>query len=268
MRDVASPCVRKSGRAAPRSLSTSGLHDLHDLFIESHNEHQRHRQIPRLSLSCAHHPATAAVRRGCAACLILHLLDGVHGVGRHRCRHVCWNRTSALALLRSLAPLLPADGNSGEHRERTSHWSKVTTVTYSNCFSCPLLSSSPCTPIAPRSTAMSASLSAPSAAHSSDPTLERSFRGHKGAVSSVAFAPSLRQLASGSHDHIVMIWNFKPQLRAFRFMGHKVSAPDTHEHTAGHNSERSGSLVSQWQTSPPILPLCICMCALCAFRVW
>ena len=70
--------------------------------------------------------------------------------------------------------------------------------------------------------AMSASLSAPPAL-SSDPTLERSFRGHKGAVTSVSFSPSLRQLASGAHDHIVMVWNFKPQLRAFRFMGHKVS---------------------------------------------
>lgn len=69
---------------------------------------------------------------------------------------------------------------------------------------------------------MSSALSAPPAL-SSDPTLERSFRGHKGAVTSVSFSPSLRQLASGAHDHIVMVWNFKPQLRAFRFMGHKVS---------------------------------------------
>ena len=72
-----------------------------------------------------------------------------------------------------------------------------------------------------------AALSAPalasaSAAVASDPTLERSFRGHKGAVTSVSFAPSLRQLASGAADHVVMVWNFKPQLRAFRFMGHKV----------------------------------------------
>ncbi|KAI8898564.1 WD40-repeat-containing domain protein [Globomyces pollinis-pini] len=31
----------------------------------------------------------------------------------------------------------------------------------------------------------------------------------------------MSQLASSSMDHSVMIWNFKPQLRAFRFVGHK-----------------------------------------------
>jgi centriolar protein POC1 len=56
-----------------------------------------------------------------------------------------------------------------------------------------------------------------------DPTLERSFRGHKDAVTSVAFNSNLKQLISGSLDNCVMVWNFKPQLRAFRFAGHKVS---------------------------------------------
>lgn len=55
-----------------------------------------------------------------------------------------------------------------------------------------------------------------------DPTLERTFRGHKGAVTSVSFDPHVRQLASASRDHCVMVWNFKPTLRAFRFAGHKV----------------------------------------------
>jgi centriolar protein POC1 len=54
-----------------------------------------------------------------------------------------------------------------------------------------------------------------------DPTLERSFRGHKDVVTGLAFKPSMSQLASSSLDHSVMIWNFKPQLRAFRFVGHK-----------------------------------------------
>lgn len=57
-----------------------------------------------------------------------------------------------------------------------------------------------------------------------DPTLERSFRGHKGPVTSVAFSPTMRQLASGSTDGCVMVWNFRPQMRAFRFVGHKVGA--------------------------------------------
>lgn len=55
-----------------------------------------------------------------------------------------------------------------------------------------------------------------------DPNLERTFRGHKNYVTSVAFSPSLKQLASGSGDNTVMLWNFKPQLRAFKFIGHKV----------------------------------------------
>lgn len=55
-----------------------------------------------------------------------------------------------------------------------------------------------------------------------DPTLERSFRGHKDAVTSVAFNHNMKQLISGGLDGCVMVWNFKPQLRAFRFAGHKV----------------------------------------------
>ena len=56
-----------------------------------------------------------------------------------------------------------------------------------------------------------------------DPTLERSFRGHKDAVSAVAFNPNMKQLVSGGHDATVMVWNFKLQLRAFRFLGHKAA---------------------------------------------
>ena len=55
-----------------------------------------------------------------------------------------------------------------------------------------------------------------------DPKLERSFRGHKKRVNSVSFHPSGEQLASGSADHMVMVWNFKPSLRRFKFAGHKV----------------------------------------------
>ena len=56
-----------------------------------------------------------------------------------------------------------------------------------------------------------------------DPELERTFRGHRNYITSVSFSPSLTQLVSGSGDNTVMLWNFKPQLRAYRFTGHKVS---------------------------------------------
>ena len=55
-----------------------------------------------------------------------------------------------------------------------------------------------------------------------DPTLERSFRGHKNSVTSLVFNPNMKQLISGSLDNCLMVWNFKPQLRAYRFTGHKA----------------------------------------------
>ena len=56
-----------------------------------------------------------------------------------------------------------------------------------------------------------------------DPALERSFRGHKDGVSSVSFSPTMKQLVSGGLDGTVMVWNFKMQMRAFRFVGHKAA---------------------------------------------
>jgi WD40 repeat protein len=57
----------------------------------------------------------------------------------------------------------------------------------------------------------------------SNPKLERTFKGHKNYVTSVSFSPTQRQLASGGGDYSIMMWNFRPQLRAFRYLGHKVS---------------------------------------------
>ena len=49
------------------------------------------------------------------------------------------------------------------------------------------------------------------------------FRRHKETVTSVAFAPGapMKQLVSSAVDGCLMLWNFKPQLRAFRFLGHR-----------------------------------------------
>ena len=58
-----------------------------------------------------------------------------------------------------------------------------------------------------------------------DPSLERTFRGHKNYITAVSFSPAHRQLASGSGDNCIMLWNFRPNLRAFRFVGHKVADP-------------------------------------------
>eukprot|EP01033_Poteriospumella_lacustris_P007430 gene7430-5344_t len=59
-----------------------------------------------------------------------------------------------------------------------------------------------------------------------DPTLERTFKGHRSYVTSLSFSPNLKYLASGSGDNNIMLWNFKPQLRAFRFVGHKGVVTD------------------------------------------
>ncbi|KAJ0403482.1 hypothetical protein ATCC90586_003595 [Pythium insidiosum] len=66
-----------------------------------------------------------------------------------------------------------------------------------------------------------------------NPTLERTFRGHKSAVTSVSFHPNMHQLASASLDCSVMLWNFRPQLRAFRFFGHKGPVYDVTFSPAG-----------------------------------
>jgi centriolar protein POC1 len=54
-----------------------------------------------------------------------------------------------------------------------------------------------------------------------DPEVVRTFRGHRDTITSLSFHPETKQLASGSLDATVMVWNFKPTLRAFRFVGHK-----------------------------------------------
>jgi centriolar protein POC1 len=53
-----------------------------------------------------------------------------------------------------------------------------------------------------------------------DPALTRSFKGHKDAILSTCFNPNLSQVISGSRDKTVMVWNFKPNVRPFRFVGH------------------------------------------------
>ena len=53
-----------------------------------------------------------------------------------------------------------------------------------------------------------------------EPSLERAFRGHRGGVAGLAFNPNMRQLVSVGLDGDVLVWNFKPSLRAYRFAGH------------------------------------------------
>ena len=59
-----------------------------------------------------------------------------------------------------------------------------------------------------------------------DPSLERTFRGHKGPFTAVSFQPNIKQVVSASEDSCLMVWNFRPQLRAYRFVGHKAAVTD------------------------------------------
>lgn len=71
------------------------------------------------------------------------------------------------------------------------------------------------------------------AATVSDPSLKRSFRGHRDNVTSVVFNPNLKQAMSTSLDSSLMVWNFKPQLRPFRFVGHKGHVNDVDVNPTG-----------------------------------
>jgi centriolar protein POC1 len=53
-----------------------------------------------------------------------------------------------------------------------------------------------------------------------DPALKRSFKGHKDTITGLAFNPNLKQVVSSSLDGTLMVWNFKPTLRPYRFIGH------------------------------------------------
>ena len=70
-------------------------------------------------------------------------------------------------------------------------------------------------------------LSLPGQFGGADPVLERAFRGHTGAVNALVFNPNMRQLISGGEDGSLLVWHFKPSLRAYRFTGHKVRAWQT-----------------------------------------
>ena len=124
-----------------------------------------------------------------------------------------------------------------------------------------------------------------------DPALERSFRGHKDAITAVDFNPNMKQLVSGGLDgcvpprkhaweHItptahartgralkcawlvslsgrcVFVWNFKLQLRAFRFVGHKdavlsVASSPTGNLVASASKDRSLRL---WMCAAALRP--------------
>ena len=59
-----------------------------------------------------------------------------------------------------------------------------------------------------------------------DPTIHRSFKGNNEIISSCIFTPNMKQCISGSENGNIFVWNFKPQMRPFRFTGHKGAITD------------------------------------------
>jgi len=57
----------------------------------------------------------------------------------------------------------------------------------------------------------------------SDPSLERTFTGHKAAATCLAWSPAQPQLASGGADAAVVVWSLRAAQRAFRFVGHTAA---------------------------------------------
>ena len=84
-----------------------------------------------------------------------------------------------------------------------------------------------------------------------DPALKRSFKGHKDAVCKVAFNPNLKQVVSGSQDGTVMVWNFKPTMRPYRFVGHKGKVYDVKVAPSGNMIASAGEdhTVRLWHNS-------------------
>ena len=62
-------------------------------------------------------------------------------------------------------------------------------------------------------------------------------------MAGLAFNPNMRQLVSAGLDGDVLVWNFKPSLRAYRFAGHTArgAAPRGRACGAGRGARARGA---------------------------
>ena len=59
-----------------------------------------------------------------------------------------------------------------------------------------------------------------------DPTIHRSFKGNNEIISSCIFTPNMKRSIAGTEKGNIFVWNFKPQMRPFKFSGHKGAITD------------------------------------------
>ena len=59
-----------------------------------------------------------------------------------------------------------------------------------------------------------------------DPVIHRSFKGNNETITSCIFTPNMKQSISGTENGNIFVWNFKPQMRPFKFSGHKGAITD------------------------------------------
>ena len=57
----------------------------------------------------------------------------------------------------------------------------------------------------------------------SDPVIYRSFKGNTDKIRACLFNPNMQQAFTGSEDGNIFVWNFLPNSRPYKFIGHKGS---------------------------------------------
>ena len=84
-----------------------------------------------------------------------------------------------------------------------------------------------------------------------DPVIQRCFKANNDSISACIFTPDMRQCISGTEDGSIFVWNFKPEKRPFKFIGHKGTISELAIHPEG-NLIASASLdetVRLWSNS-------------------
>ncbi|XP_037297433.1 POC1 centriolar protein homolog A isoform X1 [Manduca sexta] len=59
-----------------------------------------------------------------------------------------------------------------------------------------------------------------------EPCLEKQLKGHRNGITALYFSPNEQQIASGSLDNSVLLWDLRGTMRSYRFQGHDEAVMD------------------------------------------